>query len=117
MQHDPRAWLWDICAATDSIAEFVRGRNLNDYLSDAMLRSAVERQFEVIGEALSRLSRRSPEIAVRIPDRRKAVAMRNALAHGYDKVDHAAIWQTAQDNLPSLRARAATLLAELGGTS
>lgn len=116
MEHDPRAWLWDVCEAADRINEFVRGRSLADYLADAMLRAAVERQFEIIGEALNRLSRRSPEIAGRISSLRKAIAMRNALVHGYSEVENEVVWQTVQDDLPSLRAEVSALLAELGGT-
>jgi uncharacterized protein with HEPN domain len=67
MQHDPRAWLWDVREAADSIAAFVQGRSLADYAIDLMLRSAVERQFEIAGEALSR---EAPDIAAQPPDLR-----------------------------------------------
>jgi uncharacterized protein with HEPN domain len=83
MQHDPRAWLWDVRQAADSIAVFVQGRSLAHYITDLMLRSAVERQFEIAGEALNRLSREAPELAARLPNLRRAIAMRNALIHGY----------------------------------
>jgi uncharacterized protein with HEPN domain len=83
MQHDPRAWLWNVRLAADSIAAFVEGRNFAEYAADLMLRSAVERQFEIAGEALSRLSREAPDIAAQLPELRRAVAMRNALIHGY----------------------------------
>jgi uncharacterized protein with HEPN domain len=76
MQHDPRAWRWDVRRAADSIASFVESRDFADYQSDLMLRSAVERQFEIAGEALGRLSREAPGIAARLPDLRRAVAMR-----------------------------------------
>lgn len=114
MRHDPRAWLWDVRQAADSIAGFVRGRDFADYVSDLMLRSAVERQFEIVGEALNRLSREAPEIAARLPDLRAAIAMRNALIHAYREVDNATVWQTIHDDLPALRTRVAALLAELG---
>jgi uncharacterized protein with HEPN domain len=100
MRHDPRAWLWDVRQAADSIAGFVQGRDFSDYVSDLMLRSAVERQFEIAGEALNRLLREAPEIAVRLPDLRRAIAMRNALIHGYREVDNATVWQTVHDDLP-----------------
>ena len=89
MQHDPRAWLWDVRQAADSIAAFVQGRSFADYTADLMLRSAVERQFEIAGEALNRLPREAPDIAAQLPDLRRAVAMRNALIHGYRQVDNA----------------------------
>lgn len=114
MQHDPRSWLWDVRKAADSIAAFVQGRNFVNYEADLMLRSAVERQFEIVGEALSNLSREAPEIAARLSGRRPAIAMRNSLIHGYRVVDNATVWQTIHDDLPGLRAQVDALLAELG---
>jgi uncharacterized protein with HEPN domain len=114
MQHDPRAWLWNVRLAADSIAAFVEGRNFAEYAADLMLRSAVERQFEIAGEALSRLSREAPDIAAQLPELRGAVAMRNALIHGYREVDNATVWQTIQADLPALRSQIAALLAKLG---
>jgi uncharacterized protein with HEPN domain len=114
MQHDPRAWLWNVRLAADSIAAFVEGRNFAEYAADLMLRSAVERQFEIAGEALNRLSREAPDIAAQLPELRGAVAMRNALIHGYREVDNATVWQTIQADLPALRSQIAALLAKLG---
>jgi uncharacterized protein with HEPN domain len=114
MERDPRAFLWDVRQATQRIETFVQGRDLKDYLADPMLRSAVERQFEIIGEARNQLSKASSHIAVRIPDASRAMAMRNVLIHGYAKVDHEAVWRTLQDNLPALRRSVAKLLTELG---
>jgi uncharacterized protein with HEPN domain len=51
MPRDPRAWLLDIIGACDLLAEFTAGKTFEDYASNAMLRSAVERQLEIIGEA------------------------------------------------------------------
>ncbi len=117
MDHDPRAWLWDVAQAADRIAAFIQGRSLPNYLADAMLRAAVERQFEIIGEALGQLSKEAPHLAARIPTLRRAVAMRNVLIHAYRRVDDLAVWETAQDDLPDLRTQVAALLAEPGEPS
>jgi uncharacterized protein with HEPN domain len=114
MQHDPRAWLWGVRQAADSTAAFVQGRSFADYAADLRLRSAVGRQFEIAGEAPNRLSRETPEIAAQLPDLRRAIAMRNALIHGYREVDTATVWQTVHQDLPALRAQIDALLAELG---
>ena len=79
-----------------------------------MLRSAVERQFEIAGEALNRLSREAPEIAAQLPDLRRAVALRNALIHGYREVGNATVWQTIDQDLPALRVQIEALLVRLG---
>ena len=57
MDHDPRAYLWDAREGADAIASFVGARTPDDYLADRMLRAAVERQFEIIGEALEKLQK------------------------------------------------------------
>jgi uncharacterized protein with HEPN domain len=83
MENDPRTFLWDVLQAAQKIGTFVQDHGLEDYSADPMLRSAVERQFEIIGEALNRLSKSAPDIAARIPDLSRAIAMRNILIHGY----------------------------------
>ena len=86
MRRDPRAFLADILDAGGLIEGFVAGHDLQGYVSDPLVRSATERQLEIIGEALSRLSRTDPELAARIPDIGSIIGLRNVLAHGYD--DH-----------------------------
>ena len=114
MRRDPRAYLWDVQECAAAIAEFTRGKTLDNYLTDAMLRSAVERQFEIIGEALSQLSKMAPEIAGRIPDLAAIVGFRNILIHGYAVVKHPTVWKAIQDDLPRLHDCAVQLLSELG---
>jgi uncharacterized protein with HEPN domain len=113
MQRDPRAFLWDVRRAADAITRYVGHRDREGYLADDMLRSAVERQFEIIGEALNQLARLEPDIANRIPELASAVAFRNILIHGYTQVDSMIVWETITDHLPALNNRVAALLAEL----
>jgi uncharacterized protein with HEPN domain len=114
MERDPRSFLWDARESADAILRFILGRNEQDYLTDDMLRAAVERHFEIVGEALNRLAKTTPDIAGRIPDLARAVAFRNLLIHGYATVDDATVWRTTQEDLPGLRSTVAALLAELG---
>jgi uncharacterized protein with HEPN domain len=113
MRREPGAYLWDVREAADAILGFTRGRGIEDYLGDLLLRSAVERQFEILGEALSQLSKTTPEIARKIPDLPQVVAFRNLLIHGYAAVDHPTVWETIQVHVPVLRRRVAELLEEL----
>ncbi len=92
----------------------LRGKTLDDYLRDLVLRSAVERQFTIIGEALNRLAKSAPDIAIGIPELPQVVAFRNILIHGYEQVIDSTVWSTANEKLPALRARVAALLADLG---
>ena len=79
------------------------GRNFAEFDTDIMLRSAVERQFEIIGEALGTLARVDATTAARIPELRDIVAFRNILIHGYAILDRARVWQVVEDDLPRLR--------------
>ncbi|MDR7302616.1 uncharacterized protein with HEPN domain [Haloactinomyces albus] len=67
-----------------------------------MLRSAVERQFEIIGEALNQVSKVDAALAARVPELGRIVAFRNILVHGYATVDGALVWQVLNDKLPAL---------------
>jgi uncharacterized protein with HEPN domain len=66
------------------------------------LRSAVERQFEIVGEALNQLAKLAPDLAAQIPDLPRIVAFRNILIHGYAVVDNAIVWRAVQENVPEL---------------
>ncbi len=114
MERDPRAYLWDARQSADAIAEFVNGRTFEDYIADPIVRSAVERKFEIIGEALRQLERAAPELAKQIPELGSAVAFRNILIHGYDIIDHRIVWRTIQDSLPALRDHLTNLLERFG---
>jgi uncharacterized protein with HEPN domain len=88
MQPESRAFIWDARRAAGLIREFVGGRTLPEYVDDPMLRSAVERQFEIVGESLNRLSKVDPMVATTVPDLPRIVAFRNVLIHGYASIDH-----------------------------
>jgi len=113
MARDLRAYLWDIEQAAGDIHAFTRGKQLSGYQQDAMLRAAVERKFEVIGEALTQALRYFPEIATRITDHQQVIAFRNRLIHGYSMVSDALVWDIVQADLPRLRQQVATLLREI----
>jgi uncharacterized protein with HEPN domain len=77
-----------------------------------MLRSAVERQFEIIGEALAGISKIDEGVAGRISERRRIIAFRNILIHGYAVVDERLVWDIVQAKLPVLRGEVEQLLLE-----
>ena len=110
MARDPRAFLWDVRSAADKIATFVRGKTVDEFTRDELLHSAVERQLEIIGEALNQLAKAEPDMAGRIEDLPKIVGLRNILVHGYAIVKRELIWRAVQENLPKLRATVDRLL-------
>jgi len=114
MDRDSRAFLWDIAKAADSIVAFTVGLDAGTFLENDLVHTAVERKFEIVGEAISQLAKRDPALAERIPDFRRAIAFRNTLIHGYATVDLYRVWNAVQDELPHLRAAVAALMDELG---
>ena len=110
MQRDSRAYLWDALQAVNLLQQFGAGKNFEQYAADAMLRSAVERQFEIIGEALNQLSRVDANLAALVPDLGRIVAFRNILIHGYATVDDALVWQVFSTRVPGLATTLSRLL-------
>ncbi|WP_221583427.1 DUF86 domain-containing protein [Microbacterium sp. G2-8] len=110
MRPEAAALLWDIDSATERVGAFISGLSLSEYIEDALVRSAVERQLEIAGEALKRLRDLDPEMAAGIPDSSRIIGMRNILAHGYAVVDDGVVWTAATRHAPRLRAEVARLL-------
>jgi len=94
--------LHDIREAAGRVVRFAAGRTRQDYGADDYFRSAVERQFEIIGEALNRLLKADPATAGRISEHRRIIGFRNVLIHGYDAVDDAITWRIIEEKLPIL---------------
>jgi uncharacterized protein with HEPN domain len=112
MQRDPRAWFWDGRDAASAIEQFTAGLDANVYARTPLVYSAVERKFEIIGEALNQLAKARPDLAARIPHLPQIVAFRNQLIHGYARVDHDTVWEVIEQSLPQLKAAVDELLQE-----
>ncbi len=99
------------------IARFTAAGSFDEFAADPLLHSAVERQLEIIGEALSQLAKADPAVVAQISDFRRIIALRNILIHSYAKVDHQIIWDIVQQHVPILRREVGALLAEPDGSS
>jgi uncharacterized protein with HEPN domain len=111
MRLETRKLLEDIRQACALIQGFTAGKSSADYESDALLRSGVERQFEIVGEALGRLLRSDPQTAAQISQHRRIISFRNVLIHGYDVVEDAVVWDIVQRDLPVLLREVEAFLA------
>lgn len=112
MQPKTPKLLEDIQDAVAFIRQVTRDKDLADYQADRLLRNAVERNFEIIGEAVKRLAQDDPETAARIGEYPQIIAFRNLLIHGYDLVDDAHVWKIINDELPTLEGDVRALLKE-----
>lgn len=110
MSRDPRVFLFDAAKACDAIARFTAGLTLADYLADEVLRAAVERQFEIVGEALNAAARSFPDVAAMIDDLPRIVALRNRLAHSYATTSDDVVWRLVEVSVPVLREQIGALL-------
>lgn len=103
------AWLLDMLTAARAVQSFVAGRTFEQYQSDLLLRSAVERQVEIIGEAARGLSGTFKTAHPEIPWR-PIMAQRHRLAHDYGEIDNALIWTVATVHVPKLIAQIHSLV-------
>jgi uncharacterized protein with HEPN domain len=102
------ALLWDMREACRSVADFTAGVKYSQFERDKLLRSAVERQFLILGEAARQVSERFREAHPGIPWR-GLVGLRNVLAHEYGEVLVERLWLFATQRVPELL----TILDEL----
>lgn len=94
--------LWDAAEAAGLVLEFVGEKTEDEFISDLVIRSAIERQLEILGEALNRLRRIDSDTAALIPDLDKIVGMRNIIAHEYGHIDYEIVWRATTTRIPAL---------------
>ena len=111
----PRApkLLEDIRSAAAFVMADTHGITLQEFQHTRVLRQAVERNFEIIGEAMRRLEKDDPQTAARITAYRRIIAFRNVLIHGYDIIDPAIVWSAITDDLAPLLGEVEALLGTL----
>ncbi len=104
-----KKYLFDIQESIDSIENYLgEKRDFNIYIASKMMRRAVEREFEIIGEAMSRIEKL--DATIELSSKRQIISMRNRVIHGYDKIDNEIIWGTIVRHLPTLKNEIGALL-------
>ena len=102
MKHNIKKHLFDILTSIESINQYLgEDRNFDAYERNKLLRRAVEREIEIIGEAMGRILSQVPDI--KIKHARKIVDTRNWVIHTYDNVDNIIIWSIVTKDLPLLK--------------
>jgi len=111
MQLESKKLLEDVRLACQRILEFTKDKELGDYTCNELLRSGVERQFEIIGEALNRMAKIAPDVADQINHHKRVISFRNILIHGYDIVEDPIVWDVIKNDLPELYEQIKTMLS------
>jgi uncharacterized protein with HEPN domain len=106
--------LLDALEAARRIREFVGGRSFDHFAQSVLLRSAGERQFEIVGEALGKACSMEPQLVESIVELPRIVGLRNRLIHGYDSVDDEIIWDIVQTKITPLIEQLEKCLAKEG---
>ncbi|NOR87777.1 MAG: DUF86 domain-containing protein [Bacteroidales bacterium] len=102
-------WLYDILESINSINEYIgKQKTFDHYENNKQLRRSVEREVEIIGEAINRIKKENPKI--KIKHTHQIIATRNRVAHAYDAVDNAIIWGIVMNHLPSLKKEVVLIL-------
>src|SRR5690606_20388705 len=109
MDDEIKKYLFDIQESINSIESYLgEKKDFNIYVAEKMLRRAVEREFEIIGEAINRIEKL--DSTLKITSKKQIINMRNRVIHGYDKIDNEIVWGTIIRHLPILKTEVSKLL-------
>ena len=110
MPHSPDKLLHDALRVCGELRVFLEGKTLEDLQKDRALQLIVEREFEILGEALYRLRNLSEDTFSQITNGHRIIGMRNILAHGYDVVEYVVLWDAVRVDFPKLEKELENLL-------
>jgi uncharacterized protein with HEPN domain len=108
MTDKARKYLFDILESAESIEKYIENIDFFQYRKNKMVRRAVEREFEIIGEATNALLKNNKDIKITSAER--IIGMRNRVIHGYDKIDDEIVWGIIKRHLPLLKKEVKELL-------
>ncbi len=112
MPRDPEKYLFDMLDSCRFLLEFTSGRTFEEYTRDRGFRSAVDRELQIIGEALIQLHQLAPQIAEKISEYQRIIGFRHVLVHAYDSLSHDLVWYVVERKLPAFQDEIQALLTE-----
>lgn len=107
---DPKKYLYDIINCSDFVLQLTKDKTVEDYKNDRVFRSALERELQIIGEAMLQLDRVSPETVEEISEHRSIIGFRHVLVHGYDSLDPDTVWNVVETKIAVLLNQARELI-------
>ena len=114
MRPETAKYIHDVAVACQLVQEFTAGKTFVEFQSDALLRAGIEREFIIIGEALSQAEKVDAATVRSLSSLRQIIGFRNVLVHGYAVIDQATVWGVIENDLPLLQEEVTTLLAQAG---
>ncbi len=110
---NPQKYLYDIVDCCKFILEMTKDKTVEDYKRDRVFRSALERELQIVGEAMLQLDNIKPEISENIAEHRNIIGFRHVLVHGYDSLDPDTVWNVVETKINILLEQAQSLLKQL----
>jgi len=112
MDNDIKKWLFDILQSIEEVESFYEGkaRIFEEYVKDIKTKRAIERDIEIIGEAVNRIVKKNPNF--NLVNSRQIIGTRNRIIHGYDMISDDMIWSIVINHLPKLKVEVEQLLNE-----
>jgi uncharacterized protein with HEPN domain len=102
MNAEVRKSLFDVLQASEEILAFTTNMDFPSYQESTVIQRAVERDFEIIGEARNRIKRIDETLLDAISETHRIIGFRNILIQGYDMVDDRIVWNVVENHLPVL---------------
>jgi len=102
MPHDPLVCIEDAVTACELIIQFTKDMDEAEFYVDLKTKAAVEREFEIVGEALNRIKKINVDILAGVDNWREIIGFRNVIAHGYDVVEDEIVWDSVKRDIPIL---------------
>ncbi len=113
MRRNPAKFVFDMLDSCKFLQDLTRGETLARYKSDRAFRGAVERELQIIGEAMMQLKSLDPQLAVRFSEHEQIIGFRHVLVHGYFDLNADLVWSVIADKLPILRDESELVLRDL----
>ena len=113
MDSEIKTWLYDILQSVTEVEGYFedKPRKFENYIKDIRTKRAVERNIEIIGEAVNRILKKDNKIDIEYAQ--KIIGARNRIAHGYDKISDDLIWSIVINHLPKLKSEIQIMLEKL----
>jgi len=110
---NPKKYLYDIVNCSEFVLQLTKDKTVDDYKNDRVFRSALERELQIIGEAMLQLDHIRPETVDEISEHRSIIGFRHVLVHGYDSLDPDTVWNVVETKIQVLLKQAKELLAQI----